>query len=61
LITAHPDVSVQAPHREHDVVLPEGAVPAKSVLIVGVDERAVDVENGSPTYEAVASACTEAL
>jgi hypothetical protein len=39
-------MSVQSPNREHDVVLPKGVVPAKRVLVVGVDERSVDVEDG---------------
>jgi hypothetical protein len=39
-------MTVQTPNREHDVVLPEGSVPAQRVLVVGIDERAVDIENG---------------
>ena len=42
---AHPDVAVQTPDREHDVVLPKGAVPARCVLVVGIDERSVDAED----------------
>jgi hypothetical protein len=45
LVTAHPDVPVQAPDREHDVVLPESAVPAQRMLVIRIDERPVDVEN----------------
>jgi hypothetical protein len=37
-------VSVQAPDREHDAVLPKGAVPTQRVLVIRVDERPVDVE-----------------
>jgi len=44
LIPAHADVSVQAPDREHDAVLPKGAVPTQRVLVIRVDERPVDVE-----------------
>jgi hypothetical protein len=32
LVLAHADVPVQAPDREHDVVLPEGAVPRERVV-----------------------------
>jgi hypothetical protein len=46
LIAAHADVTVQTPNREHDVVLPEGPVPAQGVLVIRVDERPVDIENG---------------
>jgi hypothetical protein len=35
---------VEAPDREHDVVLPEGAIPAEDMLIARVDERSVDVQ-----------------
>jgi hypothetical protein len=41
---------VQAPDREHDVVLPEGAIPAERVVIVGVDERSVDVQERRRGY-----------
>jgi hypothetical protein len=44
VVAAHADVPVHAPDREHDVVLPEGAVPAERMLIARVDERPVDVE-----------------
>jgi hypothetical protein len=37
-------VAVEAPDREHDVVLPEGAIPAEGVVVARVDERSVDVE-----------------
>ena len=46
LVAAHPDVAVDAPDREQDLVLAEGAVPGDRVLVVRVDERAVDVEDG---------------
>ena len=45
LVAAHPDVPVDAPHRQHHVVLTERAVPRDGVVVVGVDERAVDVED----------------
>jgi hypothetical protein len=38
-------VPVQAPDREHDVVLPEGAIPRERVVVRRVDERPVDVED----------------
>ena len=44
LVAAHADVAVDPPQREHDVVLAEGAVPREGVVVVGVDEGAVDVE-----------------
>jgi hypothetical protein len=37
---------MQTPDREHDVVLPKGVVPAQGVLVIGIDERSVDVEDG---------------
>ena len=46
LVAAHADVAVDAPDRQHDVVLRERAEPRERVLVVGVDERAVDVEDG---------------
>jgi hypothetical protein len=46
LVAAHADVPVQTPNREHDVVLPEGSVPTQRVLVIRVDERAVDIEDG---------------
>ena len=59
LVAAHADVAVQAPDREHDVVLPKGAVPTQRMLVVGVDERPVDVEECCALrYDGVASACT---
>jgi hypothetical protein len=45
LITAHPDVAVQTPDREHDVVLPEGAIPAHGVLVIRVDQRPIHIED----------------
>ena len=46
LVAAHPDGAMDSPERQRDVVLSEGAVPRDRVLVVGVDERAVDVEQG---------------
>ena len=45
LVAAHPDVPVDAPDRQQHPVLAEGPVPGDRVLVVGVDERAVDVED----------------
>src|SRR6476660_4531458 len=54
LIAAHPDVTVDSPHRQHDAVLAKRAVPGDRMVIVGVDERPVDVEHGNghglPSY-----------
>jgi hypothetical protein len=36
---------MDAPQRERDLVTTEGAVPRERVVVVGVDERAVDVED----------------
>jgi hypothetical protein len=45
VIAAHADVPVDAPDRQDLFVLAEGPVPGQGVVIVRVDERAVDVEN----------------
>ena len=47
LIAAHADRAMDAPDREHEAVLPEGAKPGQRVLVVRVDQRAVDVEESS--------------
>ena len=44
LVAAHPDVTVEPPHREDDLEAPERAVPGERVLVVRVDERAVDIQ-----------------
>ena len=46
LVATHADVPVDAPDRQHHLVLAERAVPGDRVVVVGVDERAVDVEDG---------------
>ena len=43
-VAAHADGAVQVPHRDDDAVVAERAVPRDHVLVVGVDEGAVDVE-----------------
>jgi hypothetical protein len=49
LVAAHADVAVDPPDRKDDAVLAERPVPGDRVLVVGVDERAVDVEDrGGP-------------
>src|SRR5205085_2215811 len=61
LVAAHPHVTVQAPDREHEVVLPEGAIPRERVVVVRVDERAVDVEDrgaGQPAAYDCVSPCS---
>ena len=45
LIAAHPDVAVNAPQRKHDPVPAKRPIPGQSVVIVGVHERPVDVED----------------
>lgn len=45
LVAAHPDAPVEAPERDHDPVLAEGARPAERVVVVRVDECPVDVED----------------
>jgi hypothetical protein len=44
LVTAHADVAVNPPQRQDDLVPPECAMPGDRVLVVGVDERAIEVE-----------------
>jgi hypothetical protein len=46
VVAAHADVAVDAPDRQRLAVLAERAKPGQRVLVVGVDERAVDVEDG---------------
>jgi len=46
LIASHPDVPVDAPDRQHHPVLAECAGPRQRVLVVRVDERPVDVQDG---------------
>jgi hypothetical protein len=45
---------MQEPDREHEIVLPECAIPTKRVLVVRVDERSVDVQDGGRGYEEAA-------
>jgi hypothetical protein len=44
-VPAHSDAAVDAPHRQGDAVAAEGAEPRQGVLVVGVYESAVDVED----------------
>jgi hypothetical protein len=44
LVPAHAHCPVDAPDRQNDSVPKKRAVPRERVLVVGVDERAVDVE-----------------
>jgi hypothetical protein len=46
VVAAHSDVAVDAPDRLQLTVLAEGAVPGDGVLVVGVDERSVYVQDG---------------
>ena len=56
LVPAHADRPVDPPDRKHDPVLAEGAVPRERMLVVRVDQRAVDVEQSrlGGHYELVA-------
>jgi hypothetical protein len=45
-------VAVQPPHRQDEVVTPECAIPGESVLVVRVDERAVEIEQRRLAQEA---------
>jgi hypothetical protein len=47
LITAHPDRPVQPPDRNGQVAAAERSEPGQRVVVVRVDERAVDVEDRS--------------
>jgi hypothetical protein len=44
LVPTLADVSVYSPDRQHDPVTPEGPVPRERVLVVRVDQRAVDIQ-----------------
>jgi len=44
LVAAHPDVAVETPHREDDLEAAKRAVPGERVLVVGVDQRAIEVQ-----------------
>ena len=61
LIAAHPDVPVDAPQRQDEPVRAERAVPGERVVVVGVHQRAVDVQDrrGHGVYatERACSAC----
>ena len=45
LVAAHADVAVDPPHRQGQPVLAERPVPGDGVVVVGVDQRAVDVQH----------------
>ena len=44
-VATHPDVAVDPPQRRGDLVVAKRAVPGKRMVVVGVDERPVDVED----------------
>jgi hypothetical protein len=46
LVTAHPDVAVNQPDREDDAVPAKRSEPRDRVVVIGVDERPVDVQDG---------------
>ena len=45
LITPHPDGSMNPPDRHGEVHAPERAEPGERMLVVGVDQGSVDVED----------------
>ncbi len=45
LVAAHPDVPVDPPQRQDEAVLAEGPEPCDRVVVVRVDQRAVDVQD----------------
>ncbi|HZG36896.1 MAG TPA: hypothetical protein VEY87_13750 [Gaiellaceae bacterium] len=45
LVAAHPDVPMQPPDGDYELLFAEGAVPREGVVVVRVGERAVDVED----------------
>ena len=53
LVAAHPDRAVTAPDGDRDAVQAKRAIPGQRVLVVGVDERAVDVEDRGRCAHAV--------
>jgi hypothetical protein len=64
LVAAHADVTVQMTQCEDDVVFPERPVPGKRLLVAGVDQRPVDVEERCARYEVAAfvfAACCSCL
>jgi len=59
LVAAHADVPVDLPDRRPVAVLAEGTVPGARVLVVAVDEGAVDVEEDRrPLAQVTASSVT---
>ena len=44
LIAPHSDVAMDPPQWQHDAMVPERAIPRDRMVVVGIDERAVDVE-----------------
>src|SRR5215208_6146127 len=58
LVAPHPDVPVDAPDRQHDAMLAERAEPRERVLVVRVDERAVDVQDGGGRSHYALRACS---
>ena len=46
-VAAHPDATVDAPHRPGDSIAAKGPEPRQSMLVVGVHKGAVDVEDRS--------------
>src|SRR6185437_10740934 len=52
LVASHADVAVEPPRRQDDPLAAKGAVPRLGVLIVRVDERAVEIEESGSTQRA---------
>src|SRR5581483_3722562 len=52
LVTAHADMAVDPPHRQDDLLGAKRPVPRERVLVVRVDERAVEIEQRGAAQEA---------
>src|SRR6185437_2462222 len=52
LVASHADVAVEPPHRQDDSLAAKRAVPRLGVLVVRVDERAVEIEESGSTQRA---------
>src|SRR5205823_2325858 len=57
LVAAHADVTVNPPHRHDDVVTAQRPVPRERMLVVRVDERAVEVQQRRVGQDAACVFC----
>jgi hypothetical protein len=58
LIAAHPHVTMNPPYRQEDLVLTKRHVPRQGMLVVGIDQRTVNIQNHSLTHT-FCSSCAE--